>query len=74
MGSRVVKIKFIHDEIRKTLTIWFNDPSKKEISEVIADKMLHVKDASGRVIGIEVLNYDKKSHENYSLEHIRKAF
>ena len=67
------KIKFIHDEIGKTLTIWFDDPNKELISEETADEVVHMKDASGKVIGIEVLNYDKKSQDNYSFEHIRKA-
>ncbi len=67
------KIKFIHDEIGKTLTIWFGDPSKEVISEETSDEVVHMKDASGKIIGVEILNYDKKAQENYSFEHIRKA-
>ena len=67
------KIKFIHDEIGKTLTIWFDDPNNEVIAEETADEVVHMKDAAGKVIGIEILNYDKKSKENYSFEHIRRV-
>ena len=36
------KIKFIHDEIGKTLTIWFGDPSKEVISEETPDEVVHM--------------------------------
>jgi len=67
------KIKFIHDEIGKTLTIWFDDPTQESISEETVDEVIHMKNSKGEIIGIEILNYDKKSQENYSFEHIRKT-
>lgn len=51
------KIKVVHDTIGHTLTIWFDDPVKEQICEETTDEIVLIKDASGRVIGFELLNY-----------------
>jgi len=50
-------IKVIHDAAGHTLTIWLDDPTKEAVSEETADEVVLMKDASGRVIGVEILHY-----------------
>jgi hypothetical protein len=50
-------IKVIHDAAGHTLTIWLDDPAKEAVCEETADEVVLMKDAGGRVIGFEVLNY-----------------
>ena len=51
------KIKVIHDTVGHTLTVWFDDPHKEHICEETTDEVVLMKDATGRVIGFEVLHY-----------------
>ncbi len=50
-------ITLIHDTAGQTLTIWIDDPSREAICEETPDEVIHMKDASGRVIGVEILHY-----------------
>jgi Protein of unknown function (DUF2283) len=50
-------IKVIHDAAGHTLTIWLDDPTKEAVCEETTDEVVLMKDAEGRVIGFEVLNY-----------------
>jgi hypothetical protein len=51
------KIKVVHDTVGHTLTVWLDDPSKEQICEETADELVLMKDASGRIIGFELLHY-----------------
>lgn len=51
------KIKVIHDTVGHTLTVWLDDPHKEHICEETTDEVVLMKDATGRVIGFEVLHY-----------------
>lgn len=51
------KIKVIHDAVGHTLTVWLGDPAKEHICEETAEELVVMKDASGRVIGFELLHY-----------------
>ncbi len=51
------KIKVVHDAVGHTLTVWLDDPAKEHICEETRDEVVLMKDASGRVIGFEVLHY-----------------
>jgi len=51
------KIKVIHDTTGHTLTVWWDDPSTEQVCEETTDEVVLIKDASGRVIGFEFLNY-----------------
>ena len=42
---------------RKTLTVWFTDPSLEYVSEEAGDEVVLMKDRPGRVIGFEKLNF-----------------
>jgi hypothetical protein len=50
-------ITLIHDTVGNTLTLWLDDPSRETICEETSDEVIHMKDASGRVIGVEILHY-----------------
>ena len=50
-------IKLLFDKVGNTLNGWFDDPQKEHVSAEAADDVILVKDADGRVIGIEILNY-----------------
>ena len=52
------KVKVIHDTVGKTLTIWFADSSKEAICEETTDEVVLMKDARGKVIGVEILAYE----------------
>lgn len=51
------KIKVIHDAVGHTLTVWLDDPAKEHVCEETAEELIVMKDASGRVIGFELLHY-----------------
>jgi hypothetical protein len=51
------KIKVIHDTVGGTLTVWLDDPQKEHVCEETSEEVVLMKDASGRVIGFELLHY-----------------
>ena len=57
------QIKVIHDAVGHTLTVWFDDPAKEHICEETAEEVILIKEASGRVIGFELLHYRPASAE-----------
>jgi len=54
-------IRLVHDTAGHTLTIWLDDPSKEAIVEETSDEVALMKDAGGRVIGVEILHYRPSS-------------
>jgi len=52
------KVRLILDVVGHTLTIWLDDPAKEHMCEETADEVVLMKDSAGRVIGVEILNYD----------------
>jgi hypothetical protein len=52
------KIKIVHDQVGKTLTIWLGDPKSEHICEETTDEVVLMKDAKGRIIGLEILGYE----------------
>jgi hypothetical protein len=51
------KIKVIHDAVGGTLTVWLDDPEKEHVCEETTEEVVLMKEASGRVIGFELLHY-----------------
>jgi hypothetical protein len=47
----------VHDAVGHTLTVWLDDPAKEHVCEETRDEVVLMKDASGRVIGFELLHY-----------------
>ncbi len=50
-------VKIYYNKEGKTLTVWFDDPSREFIAEEADEELLLMKDKDGKVIGFERLNY-----------------
>ncbi|MEW5945265.1 MAG: DUF2283 domain-containing protein [bacterium] len=50
-------IKIIYDKEGNTLTVWFADPENEATCEETSEEIIFSRDANGRVIGFEVLNF-----------------
>jgi uncharacterized protein YuzE len=52
-----------YDKIGNTLTVWFDDPTKEDVSEETGEEVILMKDKQGRVIGFEKLNFAPADQE-----------
>ena len=50
-------IRLVHDVAGSTLTVWLGDPATEHVCEETADEVVLMKDATGRVIGVEILHF-----------------
>ncbi len=58
----MAKLKIIHDKKGKTLTVYFDKPSKNQICEEVGGGIILIKDKrSKKVIGFEKLYFKAKS-------------
>ncbi len=57
-------LKIYYDEVGKTLTVWFDDPTQ----EFIAEEIILIKNQSGKVIGVERLNYTPANTETFQVK------
>ena len=53
----MAEVTMFYDREGRTLTVWFADRSGEYICEETGDEVVLMKDASGRVIGFEKLNF-----------------
>jgi len=53
----MAEVKVLYDREGKTLTVWFTDARDEAVCEETGDEVILIKDASGRVIGFEKLNF-----------------
>jgi hypothetical protein len=53
----MTEVKVFYDGQGKTLTVWFADRSLEYVCEETGDEVVLMKDGTGRVIGIETLNF-----------------
>lgn len=68
------KIKVIHDAVGHTLTVWLDDPATEHVCEETIDEVVLMKNATGQVIGFELLHYHPKASETgLSVETIVRA-
>jgi uncharacterized protein YuzE len=63
-------VKIYYDKEGKTLTVWFDDPSKEFIAEEADEELLLMKDKDGKVIGFERLNYSWQNTDTLPVEFI----
>lgn len=63
-------VKIYYDKEGKTLTVWFDDPSKEFIAEEADEELLLMKDKNGKVIGFERLNYSWENTDTLPVEFI----
>ena len=53
----MAEVKVFYDREGKTLTVWFTERSREYVCEETGEEVVLIKDASGRVIGFEKLNF-----------------
>ena len=53
----MAEVKMLHDREGQTLTVWFTERSNEYICEETGNEVVLMKDASGRVVGFEKLNF-----------------
>ncbi len=53
----MAEVKVFYDREGKTLTVWFTERSREYICEETGDEVVLMKDATGRVLGFEKLNF-----------------
>lgn len=51
-------IRVIHDPVGKTLTIWLDEPAMEASCQETEEEIVLMKDARGKLIGMEILHYD----------------
>jgi uncharacterized protein YuzE len=61
-------LKIYYDELGKTLTVWFGDPSEEFITEETGNEVLLMKNQAGIVIGFECLNYEPTKDKIFKVE------
>ncbi len=49
------QVKVFYDATGNTLTVWFGNPTDEDVSTMVEDDLIVMKDKAGRVIGIEKL-------------------
>ncbi len=53
----MAEVKILYDREGNTLTVWFTDARQEYVCEETGDEVILMKDAAGRVIGFEKLNF-----------------
>ena len=53
----MAEVRVFFDREGKTLTVWFTERSREYVCEETGEEVVLMKDASGRVIGLEKLNF-----------------
>ncbi len=53
----MAEVKVFYDREGQTLTVWFTERSREYVCEETGDEVVRMKDASGRVVGFEKLNF-----------------
>ena len=53
----MAEVTVFYDRECKTLTVWFTERSAEYVCEETGEEVVLMKDASGRVIGFEKLNF-----------------
>lgn len=56
-------VRVIHDPRGCTLTIWLDDPARETVCTEVANEVVVMKGAIGRVIGVEFLNIEPPTRE-----------
>ena len=51
------EVRVYYDRDGNTLTVWFGDPKEEAVCEETGEEVVLMKDAAGRVIGFEKLNF-----------------
>ncbi|NWF69771.1 MAG: DUF2283 domain-containing protein [Chloroflexi bacterium] len=49
------QVKVYYDPVGNSLTVWFGEPTREDVSTMVTDDLVVMKDKEGRVIGVEKL-------------------
>jgi hypothetical protein len=60
----MAEVKVFYDREGKTLTVWFTERSREYVCEETGEEVVLMKDAAGRVIGFEKLNFSIPQSES----------
>jgi hypothetical protein len=64
----MAEVKVFYDREGKTLTVWFTERSREYICEETGDELVLMKDASGRVLGFEKLNFSIRQSDSLHVD------
>ena len=53
----MAEVSVLYDREGRTITVWFSDRQGEHVCEETGDEVVLMKDATGRVIGFEKLNF-----------------
>ncbi len=56
-------LRYTRDPVGDTLTVWYGDPNTEYICEETEEEVILMKDASGTVIGKEILHVSSREAE-----------
>ena len=64
------QVKVYYDRLGNTLTVWFCDPAAEHVCEETGNEVVLMKDAAGKVLGFEKLNFSatKNANLNFAFE------
>jgi uncharacterized protein YuzE len=65
----MAEVKLFYDREGHTLTVWFEDSSQEHVCEETGDEVVLMKDATGRVIGFEKLNFSIPDPEQFRVDY-----
>ena len=65
---RVAEVRVFYDREGGSLTVWFGEPTQEFVSEETRGEAILMKNAAGRIIGIERLNFCAPARESPRLE------
>jgi len=54
----MAEVSVLYDREARTLTVWFGDRREEHICEETGEEVVLMKNAAGRVIGFEKLNFE----------------
>jgi len=63
----MAEVKVLYDREGNTLTVWFTDARQESVCEETGDEVILMKDAAGRVIGFEKLNFSVAERDSLRL-------
>lgn len=64
------KVREIHDTVGQTRTVWLDDPANEHVCTTTEDDVVLMKDATGKVVGFELLNYQADAESGLAVETI----
>ncbi len=64
------RLRTYYDADGKTLTVWFDDPTKELIAEETGEEVIIIEDRDNKVIGSETLNFTLDSDQDPRVEAI----